>query len=636
MMSLTALVLAPLLVQAPLTLASELGSGRFLRTTSIDALAADSESGRVASVAGGGNVALWRAADGALLGELELEIPRAVTLEFASADVLLVGDIEDHMHALEWDPAKGALTELDLFSRGWGDLADLGGGFALSPDRERLAQWRVTGPGGGVMLSKLSQPAGEQGARRAFEVDGFRADAVAWSADGTRMAVMATNARKVIGRAGTRDEDSSRVHVFDVSSGVEEVRLVSKDDLLQAVGFGPTEAGSAGLFVAGGASGLHLWDLEDGRELARFGAVGPVLKLGLSADGRRALAESGTGSVEVWSLSLDDEPKVFSKREGALLEPILFDGEVVVGGEGRRIRRWRVTEDGTWLAAPAVVGHSGQLAALDVRADRVVSAGLDGSVIVWDLKTGAGLPLDATHAGLVFDAGLSPDGGRLVTCGQDATMRVWDLGEGDRFGVELARWKGRTAAGFTAAAFSPRGDVVAGVTADGILWVRDAEDGSLLRTFEGLRGLKFQLAFSADGSRLAVGSTGVRVWDTKTWEVLQHVDSLKSPVTALAFGPGGGELAVGLARKVVQLVDLSTGRVRATSAPLPSRVAALVYLGERVAASSVRLGGVVLLDRELVQTGFVKPPLGLDVSVLGYAQGTLLVGDQRGQIELWK
>lgn len=634
MISATLLLSAALLSQSSPSLVGELGSSRFLQTNSIDALARDVDSGLMASCASGGNVAVWREASGELLAELDLGIMRGVGLGFLGSELLLVGDTQDHLHVLSVDVKQGALASVDPFERGWGDLADMGGGLELSPDGALLAQWKVTGAGGGVMLAQLGVDAQTDGARRSFELDGFRADDVAFSADGELMMVMATNAWKVIGRAGTRDQDSSRLHVFDVASGAEVARLISKDDLLHGVEFGPVGDAGERLVVGGGEGGLHLWDLEDGRELARFGDVGPVLQLGVSPDGARVFAEGKEGALEIWSMSLDAEPAGTLKRDGGpLLEPALFNGDFVLAGEGRRIRRWRV--DG-WRAEPDVVGHAGQLAALDARSGRAVSTGLDGSIFVWDLASGVGRPVTTEHAGLVLNSGLSPDGKRLVTCGQDATLRVLDLEEGANFGQQLESWAGRTAAGFTAAAYSPAGDVLAGVTADGVLWIRSATDGELLRTFEGLRGLQFQMAFSDDGRRLAVGSTGVRVWDTSTWELVCDEVALKSPVTALAFAPGGHELAVGLARKVVQVVDLASGTVRGTSEVLPSRVSSVAYFGEQIAATSVRLGGIRLLDRGLADVGFLASPAGRDVAVLTTVGETLLAGDQRGQIQIWK
>lgn len=616
------------------SLERELGSTLFLQAATVDFLELDPGTHRLASCASGGEVALWDAATGDRLGAYDLEIQRAVALEFLPEGRLLVGGTDDHLHLLKQGP-DGALLAADAFEAGLGDLVDLGGGLAVSPDRTKVAVWQVTGGGGGVTLADLSRPVKEEGARLFFELDGFRADAAAWSPDGDRLAIMATNAPKVIGRAGTRDGDSSRIYLFDAATGEELGRIVSKEDLLQDLGFGPQDDAGGGLFVAGGAEGLYLWDLADGRQLSRFGDLGAVTQLELSPDGGVVTATGPDGLLEAWQLSLEAAPELlYSHKFHRPVASFALDGdEHLIAGQGRRIHRWRHAD---WSSDPEVVGHSGTLVALDASGDRLVSVGMEGSVILWDWKTGVGESLLTSHVGLVFDAGLSPDGTRLVTGGQDATMRVWDLTPGEGFGSESLQFPGRSAAAFTGVAFSPQGDLIAGVCADGILWIVDAESGQSLRSFEGLAGLDFQLAFSEDGQRLAIGGSEVRVWDTNTWELLCTARDFKSTITAITFTDGGGALAVGLARRTVVLVDVATGSTLFTSSPLPSRVSGLAFTALGLSATSVRLGGIRLLDAELAEAGFLAAPDGIDVSVLTAGIRSYFAASDTGRIQVWK
>ena len=78
-------------------------------------------------------------------------------------------------------------------------------------------------------------------------------------------------------------------------------------------------------------------------------------------------------------------------------------------------------------------GHRGGVRASGFSADgtRLVSGGYDGTVRVWDARTGDPLLTLEGHRGWVWASGFSADGTRLVSGGEDGTVRVWDARTGD-------------------------------------------------------------------------------------------------------------------------------------------------------------------------------------------------------------
>ncbi|MEB3317945.1 MAG: hypothetical protein VKO39_07390, partial [Cyanobacteriota bacterium] len=91
--------------------------------------------------------------------------------------------------------------------------------------------------------------------------------------------------------------------------------------------------------------------------------------------------------------------------------------EALKEGEARHRERFRLA------------GHQGGVLSAMFSGDgsRIVSAGADGTVRVWDAKSGKGIgePLRG-HQGLVLSASYSGDGSRIVSAGADGTVRVWD------------------------------------------------------------------------------------------------------------------------------------------------------------------------------------------------------------------
>src|SRR5262249_50658715 len=70
------------------------------------------------------------------------------------------------------------------------------------------------------------------------------------------------------------------------------------------------------------------------------------------------------------------------------------------------------------------------------------------------------------------------------------------------------------------------------------------------------------VAFSADGERLATGSTGnVRGWDTRTGRELFALEHSRPPVRAPALRPRGAPPAAGYADGMARVCDARTGRL---------------------------------------------------------------------------
>lgn len=622
-------VLAAPVQDLPYTTHRQLGGDAFLQTSTVDYIALDPSGARIASCASGGELVLWDAQTGAALARTNLDLQRAVALDFLGSDKLLVGDLEDRITLVGIEP--GALVELDPFEHGLGDLVDVGGGFALSPDETRLAIWKVTGYSGDLMLASVD-PAEQPRVRLAKTISDFRIDEVVWRSDSSELAVVSTNGRKALGRAGTEDQAASHVHIME-RSGAPKTTFDSPTVFVLGLEYGPHE-GDDGVFVAGSRTGMFLFDRVDGRQIMQLGELDTIVGIDVSDDGRKLFATDLVGQLEEWELSLDAAPELLrSERLARPVTMLRYAGdEHIVGCQGRRVRRW---DADSFELEPNVLGHTGQLVSLELIGAHLFSASMDGAVVVRNLETGVERGVETRHDGLVFGMSLAPEADLVASCGQDGSVRVWALG-GEQHGELVAQYEGRGQAAFTDVAFSPRGDVLTAISADGILWIWERESGQLLRTFEGLKGLKFQLEFSADGSRLAMGSTSLRVWNTADWSLAGYVDSLGAPVTALAFGADPAVVGVGLANRRVLLLDAASGEVLETSQLLKGRVSGLTFTDSGLAATSSMEGGIQLFTKDLEPAGFLPSARKTPAAALSGGAGRLISGDVAGRIDVWE
>ncbi|MBN1889777.1 MAG: WD40 repeat domain-containing protein [Thermoflexales bacterium] len=147
------------------------------------------------------------------------------------------------------------------------------------------------------------------------------------------------------------------------------------------------------------------------------------------------------------------------------------------------------------------------------------------------------------------DVDFAPDGASVATGGP---ARIWRVADGQL----LHTLQGNNVA------FSPDGLLLASGEKHEV-WLWRSRDGQLLRTLTGHTGGVASLAFSPDGSVLAVGSVGlygedtVRLWRVSDGQLLGVLEGHTDTIAGLAFSPGGETLASGSYDSTVRLWQVS-------------------------------------------------------------------------------
>jgi WD40 repeat protein len=507
-------------------------------------------------------------------------------------------------------------------------------GLAFSPDGERLASANREG----IFVWDA----------KGREVLAFRAPAlggsgVAFSPDGQRQAGARWGVVKVWD-AGTRQEVLSLQH----TGGFQHGGVVG-------VAFSPA---GARLASVSGDGTVKVWDTATGKAIFILeGHSAGARSVAFSPDGRLLASVGSDWSVRLWDAAtgkelllrrphLDQVTAVAFSPDGRRLASASLDATVKV---------WplRPEREGPGSAGIDYSPADRNPLAFSPVSRRLASARGD-TVKVWDVLSGQN-PLVLRMGGrrqfgvLVVGVAFSGDGRRLVTACLDGAVVIWDATTGQRI---------RTLAGFTdganGVAFSPDGRYVAaagwrllagqkpGEQGVGEVKVWDAASGEEVLGLggQGQGAFAESVAFSPDSRRLASGGWGspVQVWDVSTGQKVLAVQGQTATVLSLAFSADGKQLAACGRSRVVEVWDASTGQALRTLAGHTNGVFSLVFHpdGRRLfragADQTVRVWDLDTGQDVLTLRGHNTSLVGLALSSDGHLLAT---AEARGAVRVW-
>ena len=310
---------------------------------------------------------------------------------------------------------------------------------------------------------------------------------------------------------------------------------------------------------------LRLLDLASGR-LRTLTGPGAGTPQAFSPDGRTLSTAEDDGSVILWDV---EQGVPIETLEGHVTGTHAFspDGRTLyTAGDDGRVIVWDVAGDRR-LGRPFPTGYrfeGGFTAfeafrpafALSPDGRALAVARLDGRVELIDAETlrrTASFEAFPGRAAVAID--YSADGRRLAVAGQGGGVGVWDVESGERLGALLRAPRGpRTVNPRTVDALSfGQGDLLAAAQVGGAVRIWDVGRRELLRPPLRLPPSVHGLAFSPDGSQLAIpfgafsdeGPNGVEILEVGSGERVARLSTDGEEVGSVAFSPDGSLLAGG-------------------------------------------------------------------------------------------
>lgn len=285
---------------------------------------------------------------------------------------------------------------------------------------------------------------------------------------------LSSDGKKLVSTTG-----ENKFYISDRASGtlLKTVQFEGYQEYVVAVFF--HRADTNRIFCSTFSNGLTEWDSE-GNFVRSFEEIsGDICSITYSADGSFIATGSGIGPIILWNV--DSGKKIWKNKEEKTQTACLCfspDGKVLASGhndfnvkiwdrsDGSLIRQLKghtnivisiiFSNDGTKLASGGcsdnsvvriwdtiswetihILSHRDGIRCLSFFSEgkRLVSGSCDGSIRVWDVKSGKEVEQLAGHTKEVRCFYLVEDGAELISGACDSTIRFWERSEGPEITV---------------------------------------------------------------------------------------------------------------------------------------------------------------------------------------------------------
>ncbi|KAJ3106459.1 hypothetical protein HDU97_006245 [Phlyctochytrium planicorne] len=275
--------------------------------------------------------------------------------------------------------------------------------------------------------------------------------------------------------------------------------------------------GEEGRLIISGSSdnSCRIWDTESADcKGVLEGHSSRIWDVASSRSGSFVSSASADGTVKVWDLNTAKFPCVgtLSGATGDVYSVMFHPGgeHLATGGYDKLVRLYDIERG---IVIKTFSGHQGAVTrtVFSPLGNLIVSGSKDNTIKFWDIVSGLCIKTISSHLGEVTSVEMSSNGTQLLSSSKDNSNRLWDV----RSARPIRRFKGHqnTSRNFIRAGFATDALVVGG-SENGVVYVWDADRGTLLTRLRGHSGIVYATAWNSRQSLLCSCSDDRTL---KTW-----------------------------------------------------------------------------------------------------------------------
>jgi WD40 repeat protein len=286
----------------------------------------------------------------------------------------------------------------------------------------------------------------------------------------------------------------------------------------------------------------------------------PVTALAVTSDGLFALCGANNFcGIIVWDLvygrfikNFIDDTNDAANTDVTAIAITPDDNLVVSGFSNGTLKVWNRK---TGQETVTLDGHTDSITTIIILPEgrRAVSGSKDMTLKVWDLATGREIMTLKGHTNLITSVASTPDGRFLISGSRDNSLILWNLETGDkttvRIGPDYRIW-----------AVAMTSDGLSAILGSGsTLKVMNLKTGQEAATFTGHTRPITAVVVTPDGQQAISGSKDMtlKVWDLKTGKEKITLEGHSHEITSIAVTPNGKNVISGSADRTMKVWDLA-------------------------------------------------------------------------------